>query len=56
VDSASPWNHPSARSLHQGVEDIAPSQATTIDKGLWFTEDCPVVFTHISDRMIACET
>jgi hypothetical protein len=56
VDPASPWNHSGARSLHQGVEDIAPSQATTIDKRLWFSEDCPVVLTHISARMIACET
>jgi hypothetical protein len=56
VDPASPWNNSGARSLHQRIEDIAPSQATAIDKRLWFSEDCPVVRTHISARMIACET
>lgn len=56
VNSASPRNNSGARSLHQRIEDIAPSQATAIDKRLWFSEDCPVIHTHISARMIACET
>jgi len=56
VDPALPWDNSASRSLHQAIEDIAPSQATAVCQGLWLAEDGPVVVTHVSFRMVACRT